>query len=168
MYCHSALMINLAASTRSLPFHRHFVRPIAPSDPAEMVVHGQRLIVIIITACCLCASIFWLCRSRPLEQHNMRAPEVGIVVAKQSGDDTTWLQSFSEWRQFLYITDDPTSEYVVPAAKGNEAMVYLTSAVPKDGQCVLRADLREQFHYRSLRHPPRYRHIPPRESIPVA
>lgn len=55
-----------------------------------------------------------------------RAVDVAVVVASQKGDDTTWLEAFSSWSKFIYVTDDQNASLTVPANKGREAMVYLT------------------------------------------
>ena len=59
---------------------------------------------------------------------NASTPRVALVVASQRADDTTWLRNvFPAWQQYTYITDDPSARLTVPANKGREGMVYLTS-----------------------------------------
>lgn len=52
--------------------------------------------------------------------------DLAIVVASQSGDNTTWLDSFQNWSKHIYVTDDPTASLTVPANRGREGMAYLT------------------------------------------
>lgn len=52
--------------------------------------------------------------------------DVAMVVASQSGDDTSWLDFFVDWPKHIYVTDDPSSNLTVPANKGREGMAYLT------------------------------------------
>ena len=52
---------------------------------------------------------------------------VGIVVASQKADNTTWVdKAFPEWERHIFVTDDLTAATQVPANKGREGMVYLT------------------------------------------
>ena len=56
---------------------------------------------------------------------------VALVVASQTTDNTTWLEgSFPTWGKSIYLTDAP-SNLSVPANKGRESMVYLTSVIYK-------------------------------------
>jgi len=51
--------------------------------------------------------------------------QVVLVVASQTTDNTTWLNSaFPSWEKAIYLTDAP-SNLSVPANKGREGMVYL-------------------------------------------
>ncbi|KAF2167042.1 hypothetical protein M409DRAFT_66134 [Zasmidium cellare ATCC 36951] len=52
--------------------------------------------------------------------------DLALVVASQSGDNTTWLDSFQNWSKHIYVTDDPTANLTVPANRGREGMAYLT------------------------------------------
>ncbi|KAI5359213.1 hypothetical protein Slin14017_G101150 [Septoria linicola] len=53
-------------------------------------------------------------------------PAVTIVVASESGDDTTWLEPFNDWTKAVYITDNASASLTVPRNKGREGMAYLT------------------------------------------
>jgi hypothetical protein len=51
--------------------------------------------------------------------------QVVLVVASQTTDNTTWLDTaFPSWQKAIYLTDAP-SNLSVPANKGREGMVYL-------------------------------------------
>lgn len=55
--------------------------------------------------------------------HHEQIPQVTIVVASQSSDNTTWLDhAFLDWEKKIYITNTP-SNLSVPAKKGREGMV---------------------------------------------
>ena len=50
---------------------------------------------------------------------------VVLVVASQTTDNTTWLDTaFPSWEKAIYLTDVP-SNLSVPVNKGREGMVYL-------------------------------------------
>ncbi|KAF2158403.1 hypothetical protein M409DRAFT_71666 [Zasmidium cellare ATCC 36951] len=52
---------------------------------------------------------------------------VGLVVASQSGDNTTWLNGeLPSWTKIVYVTDSADAEFAVPVNKGRESMVYLS------------------------------------------
>jgi hypothetical protein len=54
-------------------------------------------------------------------------PEVEIVVASQTSEDTSWVAKYLPgWARSIYVTNDPRARLTVPKNKGREAMVYLT------------------------------------------
>lgn len=67
-------------------------------------------------------------RSSPARTQTSTTTEsaLTIVVASESGDDTTWLEPFKDWTKAVYITDDASASLTVPRNKGREGMVYLT------------------------------------------
>jgi len=67
---------------------------------------------------------------RPEANKDLTPERVMLVVASQTTDNTTWLDgSFPLWEKSIYLTDAP-SNFSVPANKGREGMVYLTSVSP--------------------------------------
>ena len=57
------------------------------------------------------------------QAHNL--DQVMLVIASQTSDNTTWLETaFPTWGKAIYLTDGP-SNFTVPANKGRESMVYL-------------------------------------------
>lgn len=66
--------------------------------------------------------------SQPPEPSEIAAlPQVAIVAASQSSDNTQWLKDgFPDWDKHIYVTNDHNAELTVPMNKGREGMVYLT------------------------------------------
>ncbi|KAK4442491.1 hypothetical protein QBC34DRAFT_24371 [Podospora aff. communis PSN243] len=60
------------------------------------------------------------------------APEVEIVVASQTFEDTSWVAKYLPgWAHSIYVTNDPGARLSVPKNKGREAMVYLTHLIDR-------------------------------------
>jgi hypothetical protein len=61
----------------------------------------------------------------PEETKKDEPDQVVLVVASQTTDNTTWLDTaFPSWEKAIYLTDAP-SNLSVPVNKGREGMVYL-------------------------------------------
>jgi hypothetical protein len=63
--------------------------------------------------------------SDPPQKYDLPPDEVVLVVASQTKDNTTWLETgFPSWKKAIYLTDAP-SNLSVAVNKGREGMVYL-------------------------------------------
>lgn len=114
---------------------------ISQNLPHRALKHRQRTLcallssigIVLVTAIWLTTRVLTgsnLTTLQPDLQQSLRsatAPyNVTLVVASQTTDDTTWLESaFPELSKNIYVTDSQNAALTVPSNRGREGMVYL-------------------------------------------